>query len=67
LVRLILVLVGTLIIGGLGAIYVWKTINELLRGDASWHSVALAAIVLVGIFALLIVVFRYLSRMEDLT
>ncbi len=64
--RLIAILLGTLIPAGLGAIFVWSTMNLMFRGDASPARVILGALVLVGVFALLYGTYRYVNSLEEM-
>jgi hypothetical protein len=65
LVRLIAVLLGTLMPAGLGAIFVWSTLNLVFHGDASLGRILLAVAVLAGVFGLLYVAYRYVNQFED--
>ena len=56
---------SALIPAGFGAVFVWSTLNQLLRGDASLGRVALAGAVLVGVAVLLFVTYRFISAFEE--
>lgn len=63
--RMLAVLLGSLAIAGLGAIYVWSTLNELLRGQTDWPQGIAALVVLVGVAGLLLWLMRYVSHLEE--
>lgn len=63
--RMLAVLLGSLAIAGLGAIYVWSTLNELLRGQTGWPQGIAALVVLVGVAGLLLWLMRYVSHLEE--
>ena len=65
MLRLIVVILGTLIPAGLGAIFVWSTLNLLFHGDANFGRVVLAVVVLFGVFGLLFVAYRFVNQLED--
>lgn len=65
MLRLIVVLLGTLMPAGLGAIFVWSTLNLVFHGDASLGRVLLALVVLVGVFGLLYIAYRFVNQLED--
>ncbi len=51
---------------GLGAIFIWSTLNLLLHGDASAGRVALAVVVLAGVLGLLYIAYRFVNQLDDL-
>lgn len=65
MVRTVAVLLGTLIPAGLGAIFVWSTLNEILRGDASAARIVAGVVVLVIVLALLYFTYRYVENLEE--
>ncbi|MEZ4521751.1 MAG: hypothetical protein R3A46_08955 [Thermomicrobiales bacterium] len=66
MLRLIAVLLGALIPAGLGAIFVWSTMNLTFRGDASAGRIVLGVAVLVGVLVLLYGAYRYIEGLEDM-
>lgn len=64
MVKLLLILVGLLALGGLGAVFVWSSLNELLHGDASWGRIAAMVCVLVVMFGLLGVGMRVVRDLD---
>ena len=65
MLRLIVVVLGTIMPAGLGAIFVWSTLNLLFHGDASVGRVLLAILVLIGVLGLLFVAYRYVNQLEE--
>lgn len=63
--RTIAILLGTLIPAGLGAIFVWSTMNEMFRGDASAARIVAGVVVLVIVLVLLYVTYRYVENLEE--
>lgn len=66
MLRLILVLLGALVPAGLGAIFVWSTMNMTFRGDADPGRILLGVAVLAGILGLLYGAYRYVNGLEDM-
>jgi hypothetical protein len=50
---------------GLGAIFVWSTLNLVMHGDASAGRIVLALVVLAGVLGLLYLAYRFMSQFED--
>ncbi|MDI3341756.1 MAG: hypothetical protein QJR03_14620 [Sphaerobacter sp.] len=63
--RLLAILIGGLAVGGLGAIYVWSSLNALLAGELTWARGASALAVTAGLVALLLVLVRYVRHLEQ--
>lgn len=64
-IRFVLVLLGSLVVAGLGAIYVWSTLNQVLEGGATWARGLSALAVVVGMLGLLLWLLRYFSHLEQ--
>jgi hypothetical protein len=65
LLRLVAVLLAALIPAGLGAIFLWSTLNLVMLGDASLARILLAALVLIGVLGLLYWAYRTVSGLEE--
>lgn len=63
--RLFTVLLGGLVVGGLGAIYVWSAANALLKGDLTWQRGVSAVVVAAVVILLLGGVVRYVRHLEQ--
>lgn len=62
--RLILTLVVAVVLAGMGAIFVWSTLNAIFKGDAGWLRIGAALLVIAAMFALLGVVIRVVRQLE---
>jgi len=50
---------------GLGASFVWSTLNLVMHGDASAGRIVLALVVLAGVLGLLFLAYRFMSQLEE--
>lgn len=62
--RLIPLLAVLVLLGGLGAAYVWRVVNALAQGEASAWLVASALLVAVGLVGLLTWLLRYVDQLD---
>jgi hypothetical protein len=65
MLKLLLTLIGALVLGGVGTIFVWSTLNLVLRGEASWQRATLAVLVVVALLGLLLLVMRVVRHLEE--
>lgn len=63
--RTILLMVLVLIVGGGAAIYVWSSLNLLLKGQASLFQGVTTVLAIVGIIGLILLLQRISVRYED--
>lgn len=63
--RTILLMVLVLIAGGGAAIYVWSSLNLLLKGQASLFQGVITVLAIVGIIGLILLLQRLSLRYED--
>ena len=65
MIRSVILLIFSLALAGVGAIYVWSTINALSLGEAGWGRGLSLIPVIVGMVALLLYVIHIVNRMEE--
>jgi hypothetical protein len=63
--RTILLMVAVLIVGGGAAIYVWSSLNLLLKGEASLVQGVITVLAIAGIIGLILLLQRLSLRFED--
>lgn len=63
--RLLSILAAGLVVGGLGAIYVWSAMNALLRGELTWERGLSAFVVAAALVVVLRMLARYVRHLEQ--
>jgi hypothetical protein len=63
--RSVLLMVAILIVGGGAAIYVWSSLNQLLKGEASLIQGITTVLAIVAIIGLILLLQRLSIRDED--
>lgn len=66
MLRLVVILLGALIPAGLGAMFVWSTMNLMFQGNASPVRIALGIGALFVVLGLLYAVYRFVDGLEEM-